>query len=68
MTKREFKAKAAAAFARVNPTAAIQWLDARFVTYPTGVQGWHGRFEAIADGYRTRVMLASGDDSHVMVR
>jgi hypothetical protein len=68
MTRKQFKDRVTAAFYRANPTAVITgWLDARFVTYPTGHKGWVGKFAACAEGYRPKVMLASGDDDHVRV-
>jgi hypothetical protein len=70
MTKSEFKKKAEAAFIRSNPTAIITgWtLEPRKVTYPTGVKEFMGKFHAIADGHRSREMLACADDDYVMVR
>jgi hypothetical protein len=69
MTKSQFKAKAEAAFRKANPTAQITgWIDARLVTYPTGIKEYAGKFQAVADGHRTRVMIASGSADYVMVR
>jgi hypothetical protein len=69
MTMKQFQSKVEAAFLKANPTATITgWLDARLVKYPTGVRGWAGKFHAIADGYKPRVMIAQGDDTYIMVR
>lgn len=68
MTRNQFKRKAERLFLKQNPTATVEWIYAKFVTYPTGVKGWSGRFTATAPGYRPSVMLAHGDDSYIMVR
>jgi hypothetical protein len=70
MTHDSFKRKAESAFLRSNPTATITgWPRApRLITYPTGLREWGGSFHAIADGSRSKVVIASGDDSYVMVR
>lgn len=68
MTRKQFKAKAAAAFKRQNPSASIEWISAEFITYQTGLKEWRGKFSAVAPGYRPSVMHACGDDSYVMVR
>jgi hypothetical protein len=69
MTKREFQEKAKAAFLKANPTATIGWVKSpKFVTYPTGVQGWRWEFYATAEGYRSREITAEGDETYVMVR
>lgn len=70
MTKHQFMKKAEAAFRRANPTADyIGWHNSpKFVTYPTGVKGWSGKFYATAQGYSPRFVLAEGDDSYIMVR
>ena len=67
MTRQEFRKRASALFAERNPDASIKWLASRFVTYPTGVKGWYGKFEARAPGYRTRTMLARGDADSIMI-
>ena len=70
MTRKQFRDKATKAFLKANPTAKVAyWLGApEIVTYPTGVKEWHGRFLAIAPGHKNMFMIASGDDSYVMVR
>jgi hypothetical protein len=70
MTATQFKKKAEAAFLRQNPTATISgWVkQPRKVTYPTGVTEWSGSFHAVAAGYKPKIMIASGDDTYVMVR
>jgi hypothetical protein len=68
MTKAEFKRKAQRAFYRENPTCIIvAWLDAKLVTFPTGVTEWAGHFLA-ANSVNRRVMIATGADDYVMVR
>jgi len=68
MNATQFKRKAEAAFKKTNPTASVEWISAKQVTYPTGVKEYRGQFIAEAAGYRTRQMTAMGDDSYVMVR
>lgn len=70
MTRKQFIAKAEAAFKRANPTVDfVSWHHVpKLVTYPTGVKGWHGKFYATAEGHKPRIMIAEGDDSYVMVR
>lgn len=70
MTKHQFKRKAEAAFLRRNPTAKITgWVgEPNFLKYPTGVKGWSGKFHAVAEGYKPKIMFADGDDTYVMVR
>lgn len=68
MNATQFKRKAEAAFLKANPTASVEWISAKQVTYPTGVKEYRGEFFAQADGYRGRKMIAMADDSYVMVR
>jgi hypothetical protein len=68
MNATQFKRKAEAAFKKANPTASIEWISAKQVTYPTGVKEYRGQFLAEAPGYRASQMTAMGDDSYVMVR
>jgi hypothetical protein len=68
MNATQFKRKAEAAFKKVNPTASVEWISAKQVTYPTGIKEYRGEFYAQADGYRSRKMVAMGDTSYVMVR
>ncbi len=69
MTKTQFKAKAERAFLQANPTATITgWIKAGLVTYPTGVREYAGQFQAVAEGYRFKVIIASGDDTYIMTR
>jgi hypothetical protein len=69
MTKAEFKRKAERAFQKANPTAIIVgWIDAKQVTFPTGIREYVGHFDAVAPGHKRRVLLATGSDSYVMVR
>lgn len=69
MTAKEFQKRAKEAFLRQNPDATIGWLKApRLVTFPTGVKEWQWSFYASAEGYRSREMTATGDDTYVMVR
>jgi hypothetical protein len=69
MTKAEFRKKAIDAFKKQNPTATVGWLkQPRWITYPTGVEGWHWEFFAKAKGHRESLMLAEGDETYVMVR
>lgn len=68
MTRKQFQHMATAAFVAANPTAKVEWLTAKFVTYPTGHRCWQGKFTAEAPGYRPRVMTATGDDDGVLVR
>jgi hypothetical protein len=70
MTATQFKKKAEAAFFRQNPTATISgWVkQPRKATSPTGVTGWSGSFHAVAPGYKPKIMIATGDDTYVMVR
>lgn len=68
MTRKQFRQKAEAAFKKANPAASIEWIEARFVTYPTGYKGWYGKIAATAPGYKSRVMIAMGDDTYMMVR
>jgi hypothetical protein len=67
MTKREFQKRARVLFLKRNPTATMQWMSAKHVTYPTGVQGWYGRFTAEAPGHRSSVMIARGDSDSIMI-
>ena len=69
MTKTEFQRKAERAFLNANPTAiVVGWIEARQVTFPTGVREFVGKFYAVAPGHRRRVMIASGARDYVMVR
>lgn len=70
MNKRQFKAKAENAFLKANQGANIKitWMDTCVVGYPKGCKAYYGTFRAVADGYRPRVMVASGSDDYVMVR
>lgn len=68
MTKADFKRRAEAAFIKRNPAAQIEWIEARLVTFPTGVREYMGSFIAIAPGFRPSRMIASGSEDYVMVR
>jgi hypothetical protein len=70
MTRKQFADKATKAFLKANPTAKIAyWIEIpKEVTYPTGVKEWRGKFFAIAPGYKKMYMIATGDDTYVMVR
>ena len=69
MNAKEFQKKAKEAFLKKNPGATIGWLKSpRMVTYPTGVKEWRWEFEAKQNGYRAETMIATGDDTYVMVR
>lgn len=69
MNRQSFKEKAEAAFKRANPGAiTIRWHKAREVPRHTGEPYWTGKFEAIATGHQPKIMIATGDDSYVMVR
>lgn len=68
LTVTQFKRKAEAAFLKRNPGAKIEWVSARKAKCPTGVMACFGTFAASGNGYRPRIMSASGDDEMVMVR
>jgi hypothetical protein len=61
----DFRRKAEAGFRRANPDAdyiSIEWtFGPKRVTYPTGLQGFVGRFVARAISHRTRELHASAD-------
>lgn len=69
MTEEQFKKKAEGALRRANRRAVltIEWIRARNVTFPTGVDGWTGAIRVSAPGFKTATMFATGDNSYVRV-
>lgn len=63
----EFKRQAERCIKKGNPDAlpciGFEWEEARRVTYPTGVKGFRGHVIVRAIGYRTKVMLATADET-----
>lgn len=71
MTIAEFVKASEAAFIKNNPTAlVVGWVKRpKHITYPTGLRGIYGTFQAVADGYKPSIMLAAWDQTGgLMVR
>lgn len=67
----EFKRRALAGFKRANPDARnikITWEFARWVRFPTGLEGYSGVGQVTADGYRTKVLVATWTAHGLSVR
>ena len=70
MDIKTFKREAVRVFKKSNPSdTRITWvMEPEHITYPTGLQGWRGRFTAEAKGFRTRTLTATFDEGDWMVR
>ena len=67
----QFRRRAEAGIRSANPDAldlTIEWIEpARKVTWPTGVSGYSGRVQLVADGHEVRRMMARETPSGLSV-
>lgn len=67
----QFRKAAEASFKRANPDAAdvtLHWERCRSIKWAIGGKGFSGMAVAMADGYRTRTVMATYNDGMLMVR